>query len=81
MKAISTLLQQLLHVLPIIILVTIVETFICFSVAALALLELMPKLGRDYPYIVFLIVFVMAIFVQVWILFNHKIRSYIKARS
>jgi hypothetical protein len=67
--------------LPIIIMITFIEVIICFSTATLVMLELMPKLGQHYPNLVLMIAILTAIGTQAWLIFNHKIRKYLKTRS
>jgi hypothetical protein len=81
MSFIRKALQQLLDTLPAIILVTIVDVIICFTVGASLMLRLMPDLGRQHPHMVLGAAILTAVSTQIWILWNHKIRSYIKARS
>jgi divalent metal cation (Fe/Co/Zn/Cd) transporter len=74
-------LRRLVDSLPAIILVTFIEVIICFATGGLAMLELMPGLGRQHPHIVLGIALLAAIGTHVWIVFNHKVRAYIKTRS
>jgi hypothetical protein len=74
-------LARLLNTLPAIILVTFIEVIIVFATAALVMLELMPIIGREHPGIVLVLTVITAIGTHLWIVFNHKIRAYIKARS
>jgi divalent metal cation (Fe/Co/Zn/Cd) transporter len=74
-------LSQLLNTLPAIILVTFIEVIIVFATAALVMLELMPIIGRAHPGIVLGITIICAIGTHIWIVFNHKVRAYIKARN
>lgn len=73
-------LSQILEILPLILLVTFVEVIIAFATGFLVMIMLLPKL-EQHPYIILGISIMIAVIVQVWIIFNHKIRSYIKARS
>jgi hypothetical protein len=75
------LFRQLWETLPAIILVTFVEVGICFSVAALVMLELMPGVGREHPQIVLALSIATAIGTQAWLVFNHRVRAYIKSRQ
>ena len=72
---------QILNTLPAILLVTFVEVTIVFSTGFFTMIALMPKLGQQHPHIIVGISIMVAIATQVWIVFNHKIRAYIKARS
>jgi hypothetical protein len=72
---------RLLNTLPAILLVTFIEVIIVFSMGALVMLWLMPGIGREHPNFVLAIAITIAIGTQAWILFNHKVRAYIKARS
>ena len=74
-------LVRLLNALPAIILVTFIEVIIVFATAALVMLELMPIIGKEHPGIVLGITVMTAIGTHIWIVFNHRIRAYIKARS
>lgn len=74
-------LYQLLNTLPAILLVTFIEVIICFATATLIMLELMPKLGSQHPHVVLGIAIMTAVATHFWIIFNHKIRTYIKTRS
>jgi hypothetical protein len=67
--------------LPIVILITFIEVIICFSTASLVMLELMPKFGQHYPNAVLVAAIITAIGTQAWLLFNHKIRKYLKNGS
>lgn len=75
------LLRELVATLPVIIMITFIEVLISFSVAALAMLELMPGLGREHPLVVLVLSIVIAIATQTWIMINHKVRAYVTARS
>jgi hypothetical protein len=74
-------LVQILNALPAIILVTFVEVIVMFATAFLAMTLLMPILGQQHPRIVLGTSIMVAVATQAWIIFNHKIRAYIKARS
>jgi divalent metal cation (Fe/Co/Zn/Cd) transporter len=74
-------LVRLLNALPAIILVTFIEVIIVFATAALVMLELMPIIGQTHPGTVLVLAVITAIGTHFWIVFNHKIRAYIKARS
>jgi len=74
-------LMRLLHALPAIILVTLVEVILCFTIGFTTMVELMPGLGRTHPYVVLWVAVLSAVATQAWIVFNHKIREYIKSRS
>ena len=74
-------LLRLLEMIPLILLITLIEMGICFAVAGIVLLELMKGVGRQYPYIALVIAIVVAIFVQGWLLFNHRLRAYINTRN
>lgn len=74
-------LRRLLETIPLIFIITLIEIGICFAVAGLVLLELMPGLGRNHPYVVLGITILTAISVQVWLLYNHKLRSYLHSRN
>ena len=76
-KGIGTLLATL----PAIIIIPFVEVMICFSTGALVMLQLMSGLGRQHPHAVLGLAFLTAIVTHVWIVFNYKIRDYIKSRS
>jgi succinate dehydrogenase hydrophobic anchor subunit len=71
----------LLATLPAIIITTLIEVAICFSTGALVMLQLMSGLGRQHPRAVLGLALLTAIGTHVWIVFNHKIRDYIKSRS
>lgn len=73
--------RRLLETLPIIIFITLIEIGICFAVAGLVLLELMPVIGREHPYVALGTSIFTAIFVQGWLLFNHKLRAYTNLRN
>jgi hypothetical protein len=72
---------RVLDTLPAILLITFVEVVIVFATAFLVMIELMPELGQQHPHVVLGIVIMVAVGTHAWIVFNHKIRAYIKARS
>lgn len=71
-------LSQLLETLPLIIMITFIEVIICFCVGALLMLELMPGLGRHNPHTVLGIAILSTVITHIWIVFNHKVRAYVK---
>jgi hypothetical protein len=72
---------SLLEVLPLIILTTMIEVVICFSAAYVAMMLLAPKLGPEHSYMVLGVGLMTAVGTQAWLLFNHKIRAYLKAKG
>jgi divalent metal cation (Fe/Co/Zn/Cd) transporter len=81
MSSVFQNLAKLLHTLPAILLVTLVEVVICSTIGFTVMVELMPSLGRVHPYVVLDLAILSAVITQAWILFNHNIRKYIKSRS
>jgi len=81
MGPILTGLVRLLHTLPAILLVTFVEVIICFTIGYAVMCNLIAGPGRNHPHIVLWVAVLSAVLTQAWILFNHKIRKYIKSRS
>lgn len=73
--------HQLMETLPAIIIMTFIEVLICFSVAALVMLELMPGLGREHPHVVLGLSILVALVTQAWIHWNHKVRAYIRSKE
>lgn len=74
-------LVKLLHTLPAIVMVVFIEITICFITAAMVMLQLMPSLGRQHSSVVLGLAILTAVVTQAWIVFNHKVRAYIKSRS
>jgi hypothetical protein len=70
--------KQLLATLPVIIMITLIEVIISFCVGALLMLEMMPGLGRQSPYTVLGLAILGSIITQIWIVYNHKVRAYVK---
>jgi len=73
--------MRLLETLPAIILVTFADVLICSAVGAITLLLPMPEMGREYPHIVLGAAILAAIATQMWLIWGHKLRMYIKSRS
>ena len=42
------------------------------------MLEMMPGLGRQSPYTVLGLAILGSIITQIWIVYNHKVRAYVK---
>lgn len=75
-------LAQLFAVLPAILLMTFINVFICFTVAGTVMLELLAAGGGNkHPYFVLGVAILVAIGTHCWIVFNHKLRAYIKQGS
>jgi len=70
---------RLLSVLPAIILLTITNIFIAFSTAGVVMLQLLAA-GFN-KHLTLGVAILVAIGVHAYIVFNHKIRDYIKTRS
>ena len=67
--------------LPAILLMTFINVFICFTVAGTVMLELLAGGGSKYPYLCLGTAILVAIGVHCWIVFNHKLRAYIKQQG
>lgn len=72
-------LSNLLHAIPAIILVTIVNVFISFTTAGVVLIQLLAA-GHN-KYLSLGAALLVAIGVHAWIVFNHKLRNYIKDKE
>jgi hypothetical protein len=72
---------QVRDTLPAILLVTFIEVIIVFATSFLVMILLMLELGQQHSHIVLGTTIMVAVGTQAWIVFNHKIRAYIKARS
>lgn len=67
---------QFLAILPAILLVTFANVFISFTVAAVVMLQLIT--GGHNKYLSLGVAILVAIVTHFYIVFNHKIRNYIK---
>lgn len=75
-------LARLLAALPAILLMTFINVFICFTVAGTVMLELMATGGGNkHPYVTLGVAILVAIGTHCWIVFNHKLRAYIRQQE
>jgi succinate dehydrogenase hydrophobic anchor subunit len=79
MSPISKKLLGLLHAIPAILLVTFINVFICFTTAGVILIQL---LAAGYnKYLSLGVALLVAIGCHAWIVYNHKLRDYIKSKE
>ena len=70
-----TSLSRLLAVVPVLLLVTFTNVFICFASSAVVLMQLLTN-GTN-RYVALFVAVLVAIGVHFYLVFNHKIRNYI----
>lgn len=70
------MLKKILHVLPLVIITTVLNTIITSCVSGLVLLQLA---SSGYGYWSLVASILTAIIIYCWLIFNHKIRFYIKS--
>jgi uncharacterized integral membrane protein len=79
MNDISNSLYKLISVMPAIIMMTLVNVMITSAVAGVVMLELQAAYpGSKWPLAVAIL---LSMIVYSWIVFNHKIRNYIKKET
>jgi hypothetical protein len=71
-------LSRLLAALPAILVMVFVNTFITSAVAGVVLIELA---AAGHKYVAFGAALLTAVIVYTWIVFNHKLRAYIKVQE
>jgi len=78
MSGFRSAVSRLLAALPAIILMTVMNVFITSAVAGVVLIELA---AGGHRYVAFGAALLTAVIVYTWLLFNHKLRAYIKAQE
>jgi hypothetical protein len=83
MSTVSEKLLKLLHTLPAILLTTFTNVFITTATAGVVMIQLLANwsLCQRHHWVALGLAILTAIGVYSWIVFNHKLREYIKARS
>lgn len=79
MSAFRTGLSRLMATLPAILLITFVNVFICFTTAGMVLVQLLAS--NTNRYVALGLSILVAVGVHLYIVFNHKIRDYIKQQG
>jgi hypothetical protein len=72
-------LHKLLRVIPLVVIMTLVNVFICTTMAIVALLEFISISHNKW--LSFIVALLIGVGTYTWIAFNHKIRNYIKENT
>jgi hypothetical protein len=74
---------KLLEAIPAIFLMTLMNVFICSTTAGVVMIQLLAnwQFCQRHSWIALGMAILTAIVVNMWIVFNHKLREYVKARS